>query len=354
MTRIVARLCQNTPILQYMIICRPTGQWSVVLPPNLLKNAPLLRELEFQGVSPSTLSTLFLPKLTHFCWVNPWARTARVGVEDFLNLFESTPLVEYIEFEGPVQLLTDKPLKKLTLQNLSALVWTNCAGSNSLAPYIIAPKLTWLSMAITDRSQQRPTVPSSFLPPDCIHIPLLSEPTLLTYHCAQGEEECTLFYPTDSHRISIRYRSHKNSDDWFSHLVRSISFSKVQQLAIASNRGRTSALACFPIEKFENLEKLFLYGDVRRSFEMLGPSSGDPMPCTALSRLNIFANPKCWRSNLKTLLDVLRRRKKEGRGVKTLCIRGTDFSIRNTKALNELKGLVREAFFDWDGLDWHD
>lgn len=350
MAKFAERLCQNAPKLQSLEISRLCACLGpIFLPPDWLVDVPSLQDLKFYHVSPGTVSTFFLPKLTRIHLDDFSAEPARLRLEDLLDLFELTPLVEVISFHVLVQNLTGKPLKKLTLENLGELEWTDFKGLNSLAPYIIAPKLTRLRIDVTDKhdSHHQPTTASPFFPSDRVHIPLLSEPTTVVYCCKVMLEQCTLRYPIDDHELEVKYESHENSGVWFSHLFPPFSFLKVQELEVVSISAVRDSLVNFPIGEFENLEKLLLEGDFGELFQMLGPNSGEPVPCTMLSEIHLSADLRIWRSTLKTLKDVLGRRKEAGYKVKTLRIPRFKFSTRNTKAL---KALVDEAILGGEEL----
>ena len=331
-TKFAEQLFQNTPSkLQSLQILRPSSSTQpFVLPRNLLGNAPSLQALVFQRVSPSTFSTFSLPKLTSIDWYDPLEETSRIKLEDLLELFESLPLVEVIKVYVPK--LTGNPLKKVSLKHLREFEWM---GLKSLAPYIIAPKLTRLTI----RSHHRQITPLPILPPD---IPLLFEPTTIVYQCS-FDQDWLLCYPTDGHKLHlIKPLSLENSSDSFSHLDRQISFLKVQELEIVSTVGPGSLLVNFPIERFENLDKLRLEGDVESLLPTLG---GEPVPCTRLSKI-IYTSGSDTNNCLfdpGTLRNVLLRRKKAGYKVKTLCISGFKVADQDIEALKEVVGEVNQS-----------
>ena len=259
--------------------------------------------------------------------------------------------MEFIEIR--VETLTGEPSKEVTLENLGEFVWTDEYGLNSLAPYIIAPKLTRLDIDVTNRNPGRaqPTTPSSILPPDRVHIPLLSEPTTVVYVCGPSQK-CVLRYPTDGHELQvIEYRSRKDSSNWFSHLVRPISFSKVKKLEIDFAVGRRPPVN-FPIRMFEDLEELHLRGDVESLLPiLLGPERDELASCTRkLSKIYISGHLGKFRFTPNTLTDVLRKRKEAGcpTAVKTVCIPMLDYADSDIDALREVAG---DVTLNPDGFD---
>ena len=314
-------MCQNTPNLQSLtIVGGIEGTDAHVLPSNFLENAPLLNSLEFKSVLLSKIPTCFLPKLTRIKWLN-WTEVTPVRLEDLLELFKSSPLVEVIEIYASVQKFAGDPLKKVTLNNLRQLEWTDKTGSNSLMPYIIAPRLSQLTIEVSGHSifQQQPTMPLSILPPDPVYIPLLSEPTRAVYHLI-NHQQCSFGYPTDHHHLSLKFRGIPDGDR-FLHLVHPISISKVQELEVEFyDRSPVD----FPIGKFEHLQKICLkpsvYARTLGLTRILEPRPCEPIPCTMLSEIRLSGIAYDCRRALNELTNVLWRRKEAGHMVKTVYI----------------------------------
>ena len=358
--KIVERLCQNAPNLQSLeIIGRietPYNDKPIVLPPNLLANAPSLHTLKFFHVSPSIVPTFSLSKLTCIEWydpgrpsrsapLSPWA--TRFSFENLLKLFESSPLLEKAKIEVPVQNPMGKPLEKVTLNNLHRLEYW---GSNSLVHYIVAPKLTWLTIDVfkDDNSQHQPTTPSSILPPDLLHIPLLSEPTRVIYRCEPDENDenvtihrCIFCYPTKGHELYVgEYISHGYSYEWFPHLVHPFS-SKVLELDLT-----LIDMAVFPVHfaigKFEKLEKLHLKKNISWLLAVLKRDTGGPVPCNMLSEIHVVGSNKDKDRPFDSsmLRSLLSERKKSGCEVKNLHISKLNVTAQ---AIEELKEVVGEV-----------
>jgi hypothetical protein len=322
--RIVRRLCRDTPNLQSLEIHRQGSgvDPAVDFPRNFLGNAPSLRDLAFRSVS-SAIPAFSVPNLTCI----DWRTTTSVKFEQLLEFFESSPLLEVIKMQVPVvRTSTDRPLNKVILGNLRKLSWTDRAGPISLMPYITAPKLSRLKIAITRDPEDHPTRLSSILP-NRVDIPLLSEPTTLVYNCSFTDRMYSFGYPEPAHallRVSDTTGLGRNSvgtttfDDWFSRGNTPISFSKIQKLEVTSCQGSMSP-AYYPIWRFESLDELCLEGDLYTFLQLLKFRRGEPVPCPALSTIRI--TPSDCRFALRELREVLEQRREAGYQVKTVHVR---------------------------------
>ena len=359
-SEIIVPLCQNAQNLQSLEIHRlfyPDDDESIDtpidLPHDLLGNAPSLQTLKFKLVSPPANSTFFLPNLTRINWWDP-APKKPASFEDLLKFFGSCPQVESIRIN--VRTLTGEPSKEVTLENLREFEWTDQCGFNSLAPYIIAPKLTRLEISLaSDRNPQQaqPTTPLSILPPDRVHIPLLSEPTMMVYECS-SYQWCVFRDPAHGRKLRVfEYEPLEDPSNWFSRLVRPISFSKVQQLGINYLAG-CSPLVNFPIREFENLNELYLRGDVELLLPiLLGPKHDEQEPSIPkLSKIHISDGPNRFSFTPSTLTDVLRQRKEAGcTVVKIVCIPQLYHTDPDIEALREVVG---DVIFNTEGFDYSD
>ena len=357
-SEIVVPLCQNARNLQSLKIRQQFYYYddnsidtSIDLPRNLLENAPSLQTLKFELVSPPANSTFFLPNLTRINWFDPALKTP-ASFEDLLNFFESSPQLEFIWIS--VRTLPGQPSKEVTLKNLLEFEWTDRYGSNSLVPYIIAPKLTRLEINLaSDRNPQQaqPTTPSSILPSDRVHIPLLSEPTTMVYVC-NSYQGCALHYPACGHKLRVfEHKSQEDPSNWFSRLVHPISFSMVHKLGIESLVGYSPPVD-FPIREFENLNELYLRGNVELLLPiLLGPKHDEQEPCIPkLSKIHISDCPNRSRFTLSTLTDILRQRKEAGcTAVRIVCIPRLYHEDPDIEALREVAG---DVFFNPDVFDY--
>ena len=369
LSKIIERLCQNTPNLQSLGIIgkieTPYKDKPVVLPPNFLGNAPLLQTLSLGCVSPSIISTLSLSSLTCIQWydpgrpsrsapLSPWA--TRFSFEDLLKFFESSPLLEKAKIRIPVQNPTGKPLEKVTLNNLHRL---ECDGPKSLAHYIIAPKLTWLTIDVfdddNDNSQYQPlqTTLSPTLPPrlGCIRLP--SEPTRVIYRCERDKNDknvvvihqCTFCSPTNGHELYVRQKEDQrngDSEEWFPRLVHPIS-SKVLELDLTLiHMAIVPADFQFAIGKFEELKKLRLKKNISWLLAVLKRDPGGPVPCNMLSEIHLVGSnkDKDLVFDSSVLRSLLSERKESGCEVKNLHISKLNVTAQ---AIEELKEVVGEV-----------
>ena len=135
------------------------------LPPDFLGgSAPALQSLKLKSVSPNAVFSFPLPMLTHIDWVAP---TTQVRIEELLNLFATSPLLEDIKLhvlirgQGP----KDQPLREVTLNELRKLNWADYNGWTTPVPFLIAPKLRELQIRVTTILECHQTTSPSILPP---------------------------------------------------------------------------------------------------------------------------------------------------------------------------------------------
>ena len=331
-------LCQETPNLRYLEIKGTLGKFC--FPDNFLgRHAPSLQRLTFSSFSPGKFFTFPLPKLTHIDCVT---ETTDVVIEELLGLFESSPLLEGVRIHARIQTHVQEPSKKVLLRELNELDWADYGGSISLMPYLIAPKLNKLGIRVTHNPRGQRTVLSSILPPDGSHIPLLLEPTGMTYVHDHGNRTYCFAYPdTTSNLIVSQVNDGRNTDptisSWFSPDF-PVSFSRTRQLVVEI-MGGFPPLEDVPIEKFLGLHELDLIGEVDQLVRIIDVNDGQPIPCTTLSKVRI--SPRDHRSCLSELRKVLEKRREAGHGVKTIRISRGD---RCTEAeIEGLRGVVDEV-----------
>lgn len=337
--KIAERLCQKTPNLQSLTFEGKARRYSysslggngaggaIYVPREFLgRHAPLLQSLTFRLVSPSVVFTFPLPKLTHIDWV---AEAAHVVIEELMDLFVSSPLLEVIRMHVLVRRTQiHRPLKTVTLNKLRTLDWADCDGSLSLVPYLVAPELTRLSVKVTHNPQHQRTTLSSILSPNPDHIPLLLEPTVVEYAYKQGNRSCRFSYH-GSELLSVREVTKDRNVDpsatrWFSPDL-PFSFSGTQELVVEA-AGGCPPLDDIPIKQFGSLRRLELTGETDSLIPMIQLNHGISgnvlsVPCPELSEIRI--TPKDHYFTLDVLAEVLRQRRgADYGGVKTVRIVG--------------------------------
>lgn len=345
---IVEGLCQETPNLQSLRIEATRGAHSnfggnVNFPDNFLERyAPSLQTLEVYRIS---LFTFPLPRLTHLDWVTG---TIPIMIEELLELFESSPLLETIGIHGDIQTNMRGPLKKIVLSELHELQWTNDGGLISLIPWLIAPKLGKLIIRVTHDPHLQWATLSSILSPDHNHIPLLLEPAQVTYVHDHGVRTCYLVNQGVNYFETTFLTVCQNTKDpnidtitnrWFSPDL-PISFSRTKVLIMEAIGGFPPP-DDLPMDKFENLDRLELIGEVDSLIRMIEVDDGKPIPCAKLSQLRIspFTSPF-----LSEIRKVLAKRRDAGCGVKTITIpRGHESTDADVE---ELRKVVDEVKFE--------
>jgi hypothetical protein len=351
--KIAERLSQGTPNLQCLTIEGKRPQWSpyaygadigggVYFPHNFLgRNAPSLQSLTFHAVAPGMVPNFPLPNLTHIDWIT---ETAHVAIEELLDLFSSSPLLEVIRMHILARRQTSQLLKQVTLAKLRKLDWADCNGSISLIPCLIAPQLSELAIKVVHNPECQRSTLSSILPPDCGNIPLLLDPTALQYVFENGNRSYYFCYPGTTllsiHEVT-KDRTWKSSvSPWFSPDV-PISFSKTRNLTIDVTGG-CPPLDDIQIERFESLQRLELRGET---------DSLVPTILSASSKLSeIWIIPKGRYFALEGLAGILWQRKGAySGGVRVVRILGRHKCVQ--KEIEKLRQVVEVYEVEVEGLD---
>ena len=323
---ILSHFCEATPQLQSLIIdgipgISLTGDpiHDFPVPHGFLgRHAPLLQSLKFKSVSPREVFTFPLPRLTHIDWI---AEKAPVAINGLLQLFASSPQLEFIKIHALVRRQEHLRLETVSLNKLRELDWADTEGSISLIPWLIAPKLSRLNIRIIPSRQHQLTTLSSILHLDRDRIPLLLEPKEVEYVYEPSSRSCFFGYrePTAYIRVSEVTTGDGGTNPaisgWFSSNL-PISFSKTEKLSVETTDG--PQLFGFPIEQFEGLRELHLKGqiDLLAGILNVNRDRDEPIPCTELSK--ICASPTLSGSALIGLREVLKERKEAGHVMKTV------------------------------------
>jgi hypothetical protein len=334
---IAARLCHKTPNLQHLKL---TGQprsyqsamsmgntrssgGAIYVPPDFLgRHAPELRSITFSSISPSVVFAFPLPKLTHIDWV---AESAYVVIEELLDLFGTSPLLESIRMDVKVRRTrTYEPLRVVTLPELRRLDWSDREGAISLIPCLIAPQLNNLAVRVTLRPISHTVTFPTFLPPHGSHFPLLVEPNGLEYVYQNGARLCRFRYEEPAYffvRELSDTRTVSNAVSQWLLPSGAISFAQIQELTVEASGGCPS-LEDIPIKRFENLRSLALVGETDSLVSMIQPNHGSisGVPFHALSEIRI--TPKDSYFSFDHLAQVLEKRREAGYGMKTVKIIG--------------------------------
>jgi len=356
---IATRLCIKTPNLQHLTLKgqprqyqtamymggNSSGGGAIYVPPDFLgRHAPLLRTLTFSAISPSVVFTFPLPQLTHIDWV---AENAHVVIEELLDLFVSSPLIETIKMHVKVRRTrTYQPLREVTLPKLRRLDWTDSDGLISLIPCLTAPELFDLSVSVTRTPQPQRVTLSTILPLHGDNFPLLVEPSGLEYVYKYGVRLCRFRYAKAAFFV-VRELSKTRTidhiaDRWLSPPA-PISFAQTESLTVEAIGG-CPTLEDIPIRRFERLQTLGLVGETESLVPMIRPnpgvSGGSPsVPCPALSEIRI--TPKNNYFRLDELAQVLGERRQAGYGVKTVKILGESRCLPSQ--VRELRNFVDEV-----------
>lgn len=340
--KIAERLCDPTPNLQALTFEGKPRQYSytsvggsiggaIYVPREFLgRHAPLLQSLKFHTVSPSVVFNFPLPNLTHIDWV---AETAHVVVEELLDLFVTSPMIEVVKMHVLVRRTRAfEPLREVTLNQLRRLDWADGDGATCVLSCLTAPKLTQLAIKVTRNPQQQWSSLSSILPPNGSQIPLLLEPTAMEYVYKEGSRSCRLSYDEDAYamiREVAKTRSEIPDNPWFSPDI-PLTFWKTQVLTLEATGGCPS-LEDIPIEHFGSLQKLELVGETEALAPLIqsgrGISGNTSVPCPTLSEICVI--PKERYFTLEVLTKVLTQRKEAGfGGVNTVRVQGVHKVMR--------------------------
>ena len=356
---IATRLCHKTPKLQHLTLKGQvrqyvsamtmntfgnTGGGAIYVPPDFLgRYAPELLSLTFSAISPSVVFSFPLPKLTHIDWV---AESAYVVIEELLDLFVSSPLIEVIKMNVKVRRTRAyESLRQVTLRRLRRLDWTDTDGLISLIPCLTAPELSDLAVRVTRSSQPQMVNLSTILPPHSGHFPLLIEPNGLEYVYQYGTHQCRFRYDRPAFFLVRELSKTRTIDNvvgrWLTTTV-PISFSQMEMLTIEASGG-CPPIDDIPIRNFERLQTLSLVGETESLVPMIRPVRGVSggyawVPCPELTEITI--SPKDHSFRLAQLAEVLAERKEAGRGVKKIRIYGESRCLPNQ--INELRKYVDE------------
>ena len=339
---IATRLCHKTPKLQYLSLkglprsyqsamymgSNRGGSGAIYVPPDFLgRHAPELRSIKFSAISPSVVFTFPLPNLTHIDWV---AVSAYVVIEELLDLFQSSQLLESIKMDVKIRRTrTYESLKQVTLPKLRKLDWTDNEGLISLLPCLTAPQLCDAAVRVSRSSQPQKVTFSTILPPHGGHLPLLVDPVGLEYDYVKGLRACRIRYDKPAflfvREIATTSSIPHAAGRWLLPPP-SVSFAQIQTLAITASDG-CPPLEDIPIWQFESLKMLGLTGETDSLVPMIqlihGISGGSPsVPCPGLSEIEI--TPKGHPFQLDQLAQVLRERREAGYGVKIVRTFGGD------------------------------
>ncbi|KAF9785490.1 hypothetical protein BJ322DRAFT_1063465 [Thelephora terrestris] len=334
--KIAERLCHKTPHLQHLTFEGKPRRYSysyyssagtggaIYVPREFLgRHAPLLKSLTFHSVSPSVVFNFPMPNLTHIDWV---AETAHVVIEELLELFVSSPLIEVMTMDVLIRRTQmHEPLKQVTLSRLRKLTWADLDGSLSLIPCLIAPQLSELSIKVTHNPRNERSTLSSVLSNDPNRIPLLLEPTAFETIYKNGSRSCRFSYADDNAFLLIREVLKDRGTDseigrWFTPDI-PFSFAGTKELTVEA-AGGCPPVDDIPIEQFESLQKFDFMGETDSLISLIRNT-----PSPELSEIRIF--PKEHYFPLDGLVEVLRQRRGSiFDGVKSVRIFGKDKCLR--------------------------
>ena len=356
---IATRLCHKTPKLQHLTLKGQARQYgssmttnafggggggAIYVPPDFLgRFAPEMRSLTFSAISPSVVFSFPLPKLTHIDWV---AETAFVVIEELLDLFVSSPLIEVIKMHVKVRRTRAfEPLRQVTLKKLHRLDWADCDGLISLIPCLTAPELSDLAVRVTRSSQPQTVNLATILPPHGGHFPLLVEPNGLEYVYQYGTHQCRFRYDRAAFFFVRELSKTRTIDNVVGRWLTTsapISFAQMEVLTVDATGG-CPPIEDIPIPHFERLQSLCLVGETESLVPMIRPVPGAIgsrvlVPCPELSEITI--SPKDHRFHLTQLTEVLAERKAAGHELKYIRIYGSSKFLQSE--INELKNHVVE------------
>ena len=321
------------------------------LPPNFLGgSAPVLQSLKLKLVSPDVVFPFPLPMLTHVEWVAP---TTHVAIEELLDLFATSPMLEDIKLHVLVrrQEPEDQPLREVTLNELRKLNWADYDGWTTPIPFLIAPKLRELQIRVTTILEHHQTTSPSILPDDGDRIPLLQdEPLAVEYACINRKTQEASYcfdYPGNAYlsvtEVIILEPGRINyTIDWLPP-DSNISFSSTQKLTLkADGEYLPPCDQAIPIREFLGLQSLNLEGDIDRLVSLVGLdyTLGDRRSTSfpSIPEVRIVPSTPCF--NLNGFLQSLGQRARAGCQVNTFHISTSWPNEYTHKDLRQLEQVV--------------
>ena len=325
---ILQRLCLPAPLLQSLRFDgRPNRNlmpWrapgAVRFPRDFLGNqAPSLRSLSLNSISPAVIIELPFTNLTYLTWID---KDSEVTVKDLLSLLTSVPSLELLALHLRIRSVsTVERTTLVTLSKLREFTWSNSGGTFSLTSCLVAPELHWLSLNLVPESGAEQTDLASILPPNEGHVPLLVGPTETRYTTRRGIRLCQFQSATGYISITVRIGNYDEVyTPWFPRNA-AIPLKQIKQMIIEVDH---PPLGEFPTEKFESLETLELVDGGNNYFTLIRPYFREPkttpiVPFPALLEARVTCGSNI---SLARLAEFLTQRKQAGHGVKTVRIRG--------------------------------
>ena len=300
--------------------------------------APSLRNLSVDFISPPLIAKFPLANLTSLTWID---KRSRAAVEFLLPVLALAPSLELLTLSlRKLYYVSDAEwTMNVSLNELRELTWSNCAGAFSLTSCLVTPKLRRLTM------ETRHTDLASTLPPYKGYFPLLVEPTEIRYDTSEnGTRVCEFRSPTSYVRVTTTHRNYKLHILQFLRDTAAISFKRVKQMTIKLDSpplldDHVPDVGEPPTELFESLETLELVDGRNNDFTLIRPRFHEPTPVVPFpALLEVRTTPGANAAALAGLAEILKERKQAGRGVKTVRIEG-----RCDEATNEVVAKIRES-----------
>ena len=335
---ILRRLCLPAPLLQSIkfsgrpnrSLMLPRAPGTVRFPREFLgSQAPSLRSLSFDSISPVSVAKLPLTNLTSFTWTD---KDSEATVTGLVSLLESAPLLELLTLHLRIRSVsTAERTTTVTLNKLRELTWSNSGGTFSLTSCLITPELHWLSLRLVPPLDLQTDL-ATILPPHEGHFPLLTEPTEVKYTTRRGTRLCQFQSATNYVSIYVSISTPMGNYDeihapWFLRNA-AIHFKQIKQMTIEVD---FPPLGEFPGEQFESLETLELADGGNNYFTLIQPYFREfstipviPFPALLEVRIGVDLN-----TPLARLVEILTQRKQAGYGVKTVKIRGECDEVTN-------------------------
>ena len=346
---VIQRLRLPAPLIQGLkldrrqdptLIQRPMG--TVHFPNDFLGgHAISLRTLSFYSISPRTPITILpLPSLTSFIWVD---ENSKVAAKDLLELLVSAPLLDFLAIR--LRVLSppaSEQRKVVTLDRLRCLARSNLEGTFTLTSCLVAPELHWLGVYLSSAPESLQNGLASILPPNEGHLPLLIEPTVMTYTAREGARLCRFHSAVATVTITVIAPPGHRVNPTLSWPLQntSVSFRQIKKVTLEVG---CHSFEDIPIEQLESLEALELAGDGTILQPYYDESSGaQVIPFPALLKLVVTLDSF---PSFDILANALMGREQAGHRVGTLRVRGecrgsTDRSI--TKMRESVGELVLE------------